>query len=68
MAQVMINSSPIAVTRCAPIRLMIAPVTKLGANIATTCHWMAPAASVGEWPHRCTMASGAATMIRVIRA
>ena len=44
--------------RSTPKRAISEPVMKLGAYIASTCHWMPSAASVTEWPQP-TIASGA---------
>ena len=58
---------PSAVTRSTPKRAISVPVTKLGAYIASTCHWMPSVASVTEWPQP-TMASGAEVIIMFIIA
>ena len=53
--------------RSTPKRTISAPVKKLGAYIASTCHWMPSVASVTEWPQP-TMASGAEVITRFIMA
>ena len=53
--------------RKTPKRTISIPVKKLGAYIASTCHWMPSAASPTEWPQS-TMASGADVIIRFISA
>ncbi len=60
-----IMTRPAKITRSRPNRMMTVPVTKLGAYMATTCHWMPSVASVTEWPQP-TMATGADVMIRFI--
>ena len=55
------------VMRSSPKRAISPPVKKLGAYIASTCHWMPSAASVTEWPQP-TMASGAEVMTMFIMA
>ena len=41
------------------------PVTKLGANMPKTCHWMTKALSAKSWP-QASMASGVAVISRFI--
>ena len=53
--------------RSTPKRAISAPVKKLGAYIASTCHWMPSVASVTEWPQP-TMASGAEVITMFIMA
>ena len=60
-----ISTRPRPVMRPTPKRAISAPVTKLGAYIASTCHWMPSVASVTEWPQS-TMASGAEVITRFI--
>ena len=60
-------TSPTAVTRGTPKRRISEPVKKLGAYIASTCHWMPSVASVTEWPQS-NIASGAEVIIRFISA
>ena len=56
---------PASMTRSTPNRWMMEPVTKDGANMASTCHWMTSAASPRANPQP-TMASGVAVMTRLI--
>ena len=58
-------TSPARITRSRPNRTITAPVMKLGAYMASTCHWMPSVASVTEWPQP-TMATGAEVMTRFI--
>ena len=55
------------VMRSTPKRAISVPVKKLGAYIASTCHWMPSVASVTEWPQP-TMASGAEVITMFIMA
>ncbi|SQH18154.1 Uncharacterised protein [Bordetella parapertussis] len=61
-----ISARPSAVTGSLPKRSISRPVTKLGAYMASTCHWMPRAAAATLWPQP-TMASGAAVMTRLIK-
>ena len=59
------SRSPAATTGAAPKRAISAPVKKLGANIATMCHWMAKfEAEIGNPQRR--MASGAEVIRKFI--
>ncbi|MCY1384392.1 hypothetical protein D9M69_726410 [compost metagenome] len=64
----MSKSSPQATMRSAPKRVISHPVKKLGANIASTCHWMPSVASSVEKPQPTTMATGAPVIMNVINA
>ena len=50
-----------------PKRAISAPVKKLGANMARTCHWM-PSAALSSPRPQATIASGAAVITRLISA
>ena len=50
MAEAAMRARPMPEVRCAPSREITQPVTKLGANMETTCHWMAVVASMLAWP------------------
>ncbi|MNU04750.1 hypothetical protein D3C72_2492940 [compost metagenome] len=65
-AQAMRMKSPDITSFSAPNRLISMPVKKLGANMASTCHWMPSVAiSVGK-PQPMTMASGAPIITKLI--
>ena len=65
-AEAAIITSPSAVMRRLPKRAISRPVKKLGANMASTCHWMPSAASPTVWPQP-TMAMGAAVIRKAMR-
>ena len=59
------SSTPSRITGSTPKRLIRSPVTKPGAYIPTTCHWITNAAAAnGCWQK--LIASGVATMSRFI--
>ena len=68
VAQPMRMRRPAATTFSVPRRWISIPVKKLGANMASTCHWMPSVAISGEKPQPMTMASGAPVIMKVISA